>query len=59
MLIFIHGILFLNYCVHDVLRSCFNKRNEESSRDEYFDQKLYDERYSIERTSAWIVLEHC
>jgi len=34
---------------------CFNKRNGESSdRDEYFDQELYDERYSIERTNAWL-----
>lgn len=34
---------------------CFNKRNGESSdREEYFDQKLYDERYSIERTNAWM-----
>ena len=34
---------------------CFNKRNGESSdRDEYFDQQLYDERYSIERTNAWM-----
>ena len=34
---------------------CFNKRNGESSdREEYFDHKLYDERYSIERTNAWM-----
>ena len=34
---------------------CFNKRNGESSdKEEYFDQKLYDERYSIERTNAWM-----
>lgn len=26
---------------------CFNKRNGASHRDEYFDQKLYNERYSI------------
>jgi len=33
---------------------CFNKRNGSSDRDEYFDQKLYDERYTIERTNAWM-----
>lgn len=34
---------------------CFNKRNGESSdRDEYFDQELYNERYTIERTNAWL-----
>lgn len=33
----------------------FNRRNGESSdRDEYFDQELYDERYTIERTNAWM-----
>ena len=33
---------------------CFNKRNGNTDRDEYFDQELYDQRYAIERTSAWI-----
>ncbi len=34
---------------------CFNKRNGNSAdRDEYFDKELYDERYSIERTNAWM-----
>lgn len=33
---------------------CQNKRNGNTDRDDYFDQKLYDERYSIERTNAWI-----
>ena len=33
---------------------CFNKRNGNVDRDEYFDQKLYDERYAIERTNAWM-----
>ena len=31
-----------------------NKRNGKGDNDEYFDQKLYDERYSIERTNAWM-----
>jgi len=33
---------------------CFNKRNASSERDEYFDKKLYNERYAVERTNAWI-----
>ena len=33
---------------------CFNKRNGNVDRDEYFDQELYDERYVIERTNAWM-----
>lgn len=33
---------------------CFNKRNGSTDRDEYFDQKLYDQRYAIERTNAWM-----
>lgn len=33
---------------------CFNKRNGDSDRDEYFDQLLYNERYKIERTNAWM-----
>ena len=33
---------------------CFNKRNGDTDRDEYFDQLLYNERYKIERTNAWI-----
>jgi transposase len=33
---------------------CFNKRNGRKDRDEYFDQELYDERYAIERTNAWM-----
>lgn len=31
-----------------------NKRNSNRDSDEYFDEKLYEERYSIERTNAWI-----
>lgn len=33
---------------------CFNKRNGNMDRDEYFDQELYRQRYSIERTNAWM-----
>jgi len=34
---------------------CFNKRNGNTDhRDEYFDQDLYDQRYAIERTNAWM-----
>lgn len=33
---------------------CFNKRNGNTDRDEYFDQELYGQRYSIERTNAWM-----
>ena len=33
---------------------CFNKRNGNVGRDEYFDPKLYDERYAIQGTNAWM-----
>lgn len=33
---------------------CFNKRNGTTDRDEYFDSKLYKERYAVERTNAWM-----
>jgi len=33
---------------------CFNKRNGNADRDEYFDKELYDERYAVERTNAWM-----
>lgn len=33
---------------------CFNKRNGDVDRDEYFDEELYGQRYTIERTNAWI-----
>ena len=34
---------------------CFNKRNGNTQdRDEYFDQDLYDERYAVEPTNAWM-----
>lgn len=32
----------------------FNKRNGNTDRDEYFDQELYNDRYKIERTNAWM-----
>lgn len=33
---------------------CPNKRNGNTVRDHYFDEKLYAERYVIERTNAWM-----
>lgn len=34
---------------------CFNKRNGNTeNRDEYFDQELYEQRYVVERTNAWM-----
>lgn len=33
---------------------CQNKRNGDKDRDDYFDQDLYDQRYAIERTNAWM-----
>lgn len=34
---------------------CFNKRNGNTqNREEYFDQDLYDQRYAVERTNAWM-----
>lgn len=34
---------------------CFNKRNGNTeSREEYFDQYLYNQRYAVERTNAWM-----
>lgn len=32
----------------------YNKRNSEADHDHYFDEKLYKERYAIERTNAWM-----
>jgi len=32
---------------------CLNKRNGNTDTDYYFDEKLYKERYAIERTNAW------
>lgn len=33
---------------------CFNKRNGQDNDDIYFDEKLYEERFAIERTNAWL-----
>ena len=33
---------------------CFNKRNGNVDRNEYFDKELYDQRYAVERTNAWM-----
>ena len=33
---------------------CFNKRNGNIDRDEYFDKELYNKRYAVERTNAWM-----
>jgi hypothetical protein len=33
---------------------CFHKRNGNADRDEYFDKELYDERYAVKRTNAWM-----
>jgi transposase len=30
------------------------KRNGNTDRDEYFDKVLYDQRYAVERTNAWM-----
>ena len=60
--------LFLNadagFDSKDFRRSCdekqinanisFNKRNGNTDRNEYFDQELYNERYAVERTNAWL-----
>jgi len=48
---------FRNCCIKKEIQAniCFNKRNgNETDREEYFDQKLYNQRYSIERTNAWM-----
>lgn len=33
---------------------CFHKRNGDLDRNDYFDQKLCDQRYAVERTNAWM-----
>lgn len=33
---------------------CFNKRKGNTDRNEYLDRELYKERYSMERTNAWM-----
>ena len=45
-----HGIRTKKYINANI---CFNKRNGNMDRDEYFGQ-LYDLRYTIERTNAWM-----
>ncbi len=47
---------FRNSCEKKEINAnvCFNKRNGNTDRDEYFDQELYDKRYVIERTNAWM-----
>ncbi len=37
-----------------IANSCHNKRNGNQDNDHYFDEKLYKERYSVERTNAWM-----
>ncbi|WP_373519629.1 transposase, partial [Pricia sp.] len=47
---------FRNSCYKNDINAniCFNKRNGDNDRDEYFDKELYDERYAVERTNAWM-----
>ncbi|WP_373517347.1 IS5 family transposase [Pricia sp.] len=47
---------FRNSCYKNDINAniCFNKRNGDNDRDEYFDRELYDERYAVERTNAWM-----
>lgn len=33
---------------------CFNRRSGNADREKYFDTELYDERYAVERTNAWM-----
>lgn len=33
---------------------CFNKRNGGKDRNEYFDKELYNERFAVEPTKAWM-----
>jgi len=33
---------------------CHNKRNGDTDSDDYFDQKLYDLRFAIDGTNAWM-----
>jgi hypothetical protein len=32
----------------------YNERKGDVDKDEYFDEKLYQERYSVERIFAWM-----
>ena len=47
---------FRNSCYRKEISAnvCFNKRTGRSDREEYFDSKLYDLRFSVERTNAWM-----
>ncbi|MBC9794860.1 transposase [Sinomicrobium weinanense] len=46
---------FRKWCLKDINTNvCFNKRNGNVDREEYFDQELYNLRYAIERTNAWM-----
>ena len=48
---------FRNSCAEKDINAnvCFNKRNGNTQdREEYFDQDLYDKRYAVERTNAWM-----
>ncbi len=48
---------FRNSCIEKDINAniCFNKRNGSTQdREEYFDQELYDKRYAVERTNAWM-----
>lgn len=48
---------FRNSCAQKDINAnvCFNKRNGNiQDREEYFDQELYDKRYAVERTNAWM-----
>ena len=37
-----------------IAKICPNKRNGNNDTDHYFDEKLYEQRYAIERTNAWM-----
>jgi transposase len=47
---------FRKYCESKeiIANIAFNKRNGDETADYYFDELLYKERYSIERTNAWL-----
>ncbi len=47
---------FRGYCNEKQINAniCYNKRNGDIDREEYFDQELYDQRYAVERTNAWM-----
>ncbi|SFW36520.1 Transposase [Sinomicrobium oceani] len=47
---------FRQACAQEQINAniCFNRRNGDRDRDDYFDKELYDQRYVIERTNAWM-----